>query len=847
MVSFSLRNNWLLGHHISRFSRAWLRDARIHPWQSALSIFGIALGVSVVIAIDIANHSAHSSFENANEIVSGRTTHRIVGGPQGINESLYRKLRVEIGVTQIAPVVEGMVRTADGELRLRLLGIDPFSEFGFRDYGDADMSIDWIALLTEPQTGFVSSSTAKKLGVSGGDVLSLLANGEHVLLQIVAAIPVEDEVHNNALGNVLLMDISSAQEILGKLSVLSSIELISDDESALEKIRAALPSDVQLLTSTSRGNAQRQMTRAFQINLTALSLLALVIGMFLIYNSMSFAVLRRRQQIGMLRAIGVSRRQVFNTVMVEAAVMGVIASTLGILLGVLLAQGLLQLVTRTINDLYFSLADVAYTISGFTLVKGLALGLGATLMAAAVPAVDATHTPPRTVLGRSELEQRTHGIAHLAFQLGIVLFFISFLLFVIASGIAAGFAGLFCLILGYALISPSIILRLSQVGIHGSWQARMALRNIGKSLSRTGVAIAALTVAVSTTIGVGVMIGSFRYTVEQWLSGQLRADIYLAVPSSESNGLVPEFITLLENIQSVEKLTRGRWLKLESENQTTNVFAVDAYRPAFDGFALKKGDRDAAWVSFTTQDHVLITEPFAYHRQLDVGDNVLLHTPNGVHEFPIAGIYYEYGSDQGLVTMSFDTFSKYWGDSTANSSALYLDDDADSVAIVEFITNHPEAPLNLGVRSNRGLLQVSMDVFDRTFTITSVLRFLAIIVAAVGVFAALMCYQLERAREFSVLRTLGLTPAQLWRLIEMESGIMGAIAGVLALPLGLVMALVLIRIINQRSFGWTMQYSIEPAILVQAVLLAVGAALLAGVYPAYKLSRDAPAKALREE
>jgi putative ABC transport system permease protein len=197
--------------------------------------------------------------------------------------------------------------------------------------------------------------------------------------------------------------------------------------------------------------------------------------------------------------------------------------------------------------------------------------------------------------------------------------------------------------------------------------------------------------------------------------------------------------------------------------------------------------------------------------------------------------------------MSFDTFTRYWGDTVANSSALYLHDDVDAAAIVEFVTNHVQAPLNLGVRSNRGLLQVSMDVFDRTFTITSVLRYLAIIVAAVGIFAALMCYQLERVREFSVLRTLGLTPAQLWRLVETESGIMGVIAGVLALPLGLIMALVLIRIINQRSFGWTMQYSIEPAVLVQAVLLAVGAALLAGIYPAYKLSRDAPAKALREE
>ncbi len=831
----------------SRYFRAWLRDARIHPWQTGLSMLGIALGVAVVIAIDIANHSARSSFTQANEIVSGRTTHRIVGGPQGIHESLYRRLRVDLGITASAPIVEGLVRSADGEQRLRILGIDPFSASDFQNYANDNQTIDWTALLTKPYSGFVSATTAQSLNLSAGDMLELVASGKEVFFDVLHVIKTQDEVQRNALHKVLLTDISTAQEILGKTGVLSSIELIVEDETALENIRSVLPADVQLLTSASRGNAQRQMTHAFQINLTALSLLALVIGMFLIYNSMSFAVLRRRPQIGMLRAIGVSRRQVFNTIMMEAAMIGVVASIAGILLGVFLAQGLLQLVTRTINDLYFNLSSTVFDINGFTLLKGILLGFGATLAAAAMPAYDATNIPPRAVIGRSELEHRTRNITALAFRSGIVLVIVSLLLFVFGGGIVTGFAGLFFLILGYALISPSVAERMSRIRMPSGLLPRLALRNIGKSLSRTGVAIAALTVAVSTTIGVGVMIGSFRYTVEQWLSGQLRADVYFAVSSSEGTALAPEFTAQIEKLEGVDKLTHGRWFKLETENQTTNVFAVDAYRPAFDGFALKKGERETAWNLFTEQDHVLITEPFAFHRQLEVDDSVILHTANGPHEFPIAGIYYEYGSDQGLVTMNFDTFKKYWNDTTANSAALYLNQSANAESIAALIENHPLAPLNLAVRSNSGLLKASMTVFDRTFTITSVLRFLAIIVAAVGIFAALMCYQLERAREFSVLRTLGLTPFQLWRLIEIESGIMGAIAGVLAVPLGLLTALVLIRIVNQRSFGWTMQYSIEPTVLLQAVVLAVGAALLAGIYPAYRLSRSTPVNALREE
>jgi len=230
-----------------------------------------------------------------------------------------------------------------------------------------------------------------------------------------------------------------------------------------------------------------------------------------------------------------------------------------------------------------------------------------------------------------------------------------------------------------------------------------------------------------------------------------------------------------------------------------------------------------------------------------VGDFYTLPTDRGEKSFKIAGIYYDYGTDVGLFSIAHHTYQKYWADNKLSGILVYAYKGTNIDELMRAIRGLLSPDEEVIIQSNRSLLNISVEVFDRTFLITHVLQTLAIIVAFIGVLSALMAIQLERNREFGVLRATGLTPKQLWKLVILQTGIMGLIAGLISLPIGNILALVLIEVINERSFGWTIQFEFMPNLFVQAIFLAIVAAVLAGIYPAFKMAKTSPALALRDE
>jgi len=843
--------------------RAGFRYLWRHPLQILFAVLGVALGVAVVVAIDLANSSAEQAFRLSADALTGRTSHQIIGGPNGLPEGVYRQLRLSGQWTDSAPVVEGFAAAPDRPgLTLRILGVDPFAEGPFRSYSPSiDRRIDFSRLLTEPATGLMTAATAENLGIKIGDVLPLNIAGEPVNLTLLGFLQPTNQVAERALENLLILDIAAAQELLGKVGQLSRIDLILPKgdavQKSLEALQRLLPAEAQIVAANNRTQSMAQMTRAFQLNLTALSLLALVVGMFLIYNTMTFSVLQRRQLLGALRTLGVTRRELFTLVLVEALLIGVAGTLLGILLGLLLANGLLALVTRTINDLYFVLNVSNLTLTPLSLAKGLLLGVGATLVAALMPAIEAAGATPRSVLSRSSIETRRRKLLPWSIGLGLGLLVVSLGgLLIPSKSIPGSFILMFMLIVGYALITPGMAVWLlnrmqpllkNLFGLLG----KMAARNLVAGLSRTGVATAALVIAIAATVGVGLMIGSFRLTVVDWLQSYLRADIYVTSASSGSGpGRIPLKPALLEQLQQldgVESITRARHLSLETEDGFSELFIAEIPAESFSAYWFKEGDNDEIYQEFQNRAAVIVSEPYAYHRNLQRGDSINLRTDQGPQPFRIAGIFTDYGSDQGRITMSRQLYEKYWADPQTDALGIYLAPGADTEQLAEQVRTVAAEIQQLLVYSNRGLREASLATFDRTFAVTSVLRMLAVLVAFVSILNALMAMQIERSRELAVLRAGGLTPRQLWGLVTGETGLIGVLAGLLALPLGIIQALVLILVINRRSFGWSMQISIEPMILVQAFLLAVFAALMAGIYPAWRMARTLPALALREE
>ncbi len=857
---------------------AWRRLQR-RPFQYILLIIGVAIGVAMMVSIDLANGSAQRAFQLSTNAITGKATHRIVGPPTGFSDDIYQKLvtgtwkssdgtisnpQSPIPTLIAAPIVEEYLTVIElNNQVMRLVGIDPFAEPPFRSYFQTNGQPDIASLstfLTTPNAVIISQEIANEAGLALGDTLTLNRSGQHIPATIVGLLQPADTVSQRALNGIIFTDIASAQEIFEMQGKLSRIDLIISDKTVQTALQAALPPGLRLETAASQTNAIQQMTAAFELNLSALSLLALVVGMFLIYNTVTFSVVQRRPLFGILRCLGVTGGQLFALILAETAVLALIGSLLGTALGILLGRGIVGLITQTINDFYFVVNVRSVEIPPFTLVKGVLVGLAAALFAALLPAWEAMRTTPNASLKRSTLESRTRGLLPWLTLAWLALTAAGIVLLRIRGSLIITFGGLFAILFGAALLTPPLtvlfmhlVTPLSQrlAGVLG----RMAPRDIVRSLSRTSIAVAALMTAVSVVVGVSIMIGSFRTTVEQWLNQTLQADVYVSPPALTANrvyGTLPPDITqTLANWPGVAKAVTARHVQAASPTigHPIELVAVDGdvsngSRP----YAWVQGDAATLWQRLEAGEGVFVSEALVLKEGLPVPPpDITLETAVGPRTFPVIAIFYDYASDKGTVMMGQSLYRQLWQDDTVASMGLFLADGVDIDKIIAEMETAVAGRQDLLIQSNRALRAGSLEIFDRTFAITAALRLLAIIVAFIGVLSALMSLQLERSRELGVLRATGMTTRQLWALTLLETGLMGTAAGLLAIPVGYALAWILIYVINVRSFGWTLTMQLDPAYFLQAVIIAITAALLAAIYPSLRLSSMVIAAAIREE
>ena len=566
---------------------AWRQSWR-RPLQSIFLVVGVAIGVAMIVAIDLANGSANRAFALGTEQITGRATHQVVGGPDGVEAAVYARLRRELGFRLSAPVVESYVSVPQLDAQpMLLLGIDPFAEPPFRSYLGGGQSVDAASVdgfgsyltpfLVERNTVLIGQSVAERYDLQPGQLLPIRIGARREMLKIIGLLVPSDELSRRALDGLLIVDISTAQELLGKVGRLDRIDLIvppgAEGNAKLDEIRRLLPAGARIVRPSARSDTVEEMTAAFRLNLTALSLLALVVGMFLIYNTVSFSVVQRRPVLGILRALGMTRRELFVMILTEAALLSLIGTALGLGLGVLMGRGAVQAVTQTINDLFFVVAVRSADVPVWTLAKGALSGIGAALLAALPPAFEATSVPPAGAIQRSNIENKArHALPRLT-AAGLFLGLVGAAMLIPEWNLVVAFAGLFAVILGAALVTPALTLLLMD-GVHRLLSrrlgilTRMAPRNIVRSLSRTSAAIAALMVAVSVIIGVGVMIVSFRLTVEQWLDEILQADIFVSAPALGPNrnnaALEPTLLEELSSFPAVAGYSTSRELEAVS-------------------------------------------------------------------------------------------------------------------------------------------------------------------------------------------------------------------------------------------------------------------------------------------
>jgi len=839
------------------------------PAQLTLALVALVAGVATIVAVNIATASSRRAFELSMRAVNGPATEVITGGPRGLDEGLYVRLFTgapSSGGPQpvYAPVVEGYV-TVDGRV-MQLVGVDPFASAALAGpqeilpgAGSAAPTLTTLRKwFLEPGTVIMAAATARQLNLRVGAPFTVAIGGVPESATLIGLL----RGRRPGDANLLLTDIAQAQEWLGLTGRLTRIDVRMPagpagpaGRAALAALRQELPPGAQLEQAAGEVRETLDMTSAFSTNLTAMSLLALLVSALLIYGAVSFTVIQRRRNIAILRAIGATRREILTIVFTEAAALGVAGAGLGVLLGLIVGRGLVHLVAQTVNDLYYVVAVQQIALPPGTIVEALGAGLGAALVASLLPALEVAGSAPQLGLRRSTLEGRAALAARRLCWLSLVLALAAGALIAGSRrSVLAGFAALFLLLLGVAALTPSMLralARLASRAIAGlSSVGRLALEDVAASLSRTGVAVAALGMAVAAMIGVSIMVESFRVSLRHWLTETMRADIYVAAPGPgvgrPERRIEPAVLSALLATPGVAHYSASRSVVVRSSRGDIALDALQLAPGSYAGIDLTAGDPRTVWTDYD-RGALLLSDSLAWRLNLRPGGRLSLLTAAGPREFPIAGVYHEYGSGLGSAMMSREIYRRLWRDDAITAVGLYLEPGVQANREMPRLTAAARGRQALLVRSNADIRAMSLEIFDRTFIITRVLYWLAAGIAAIGLVSALLAWELDRARELSVLRALGLTPRGAAALVSAQTVFMGGVALVAAIPTGLIIAVVLTKVIDRRAFGWHIEMHLHAAQFLNALALALLAALLAGLYPAWRASRAPIAAQMREE
>lgn len=839
-----------------------LRHLKRQGWQTVLLVIGILLGVAVVIAIDYANESSKKAISLSSQSITGKATHQILASGSGIPEAYFTNMMRTGVFKEASPVIEGYVKVREFDQQaILILGIDPILDYPFRQYyGSEDNQLSQlVAIISEPNSGIIAKDLAEEFDIKLGDEINYVFEGKPGKIKIVGLIASDEPIVRESLKGLIIVDIATAQTAFNKIGVLDRIELIIHDANQEEIIKNDLIPGLTIRSTAEQNQQLNNMVGAFQLNLTALSLLALVVGGFLIYNTMTFSVIQRRELIGLYRSLGFYRFEIFFMILFEALIIGIIGTFFGVIVGIALGSQTVNLILQTINDLYYVTTVKSVTIPIESVFKGILLGIFATIIVSIPPAIEAMQVTPRTAKIRSGYEEKVRKNLQLLSILGVFLFILSyFLLFSpYFQNLWWAFLATLLVVIGFSIFA-ALGLFLILPGLSKILKKRfglipgMAARELYRSLSRTAVAVSSLMVAVSVTIGMAMMINSFRYTVSIWLKETLAGDIYISVPNQFSNRssayIDLEIVKIIYDYPDIKKIDSLLTINGISDFGDIQINVVTNDNIAYERMFTKTAQPvEETWANLEL-GQILIAEPLAQRFNLEVNDMLPIETPAGKVNFKIIGIFSDYTSSQGYIMMTRSVFEKYWDNQEVTAISINLNENKDiNVALKELKLRLNQKNQELLIRSNQSLRNDVLVVFDRTFAITNALRFIATLVSFIGILSATLIILLDRKREFGMLKAIGFRQKELNQLVLTETGLMGFFAGIFAIPTGIVISLILVFVINLRSFGWTIQFYIDFWSIIQGVIIAMLAAFIAAIYPLRKLNKLKPIMVMRDE
>lgn len=839
------------------FYRLIMRPLFRQPGRALLVLFAVALGDAAVVAIDLASDAAAGSFHSSIETLAGQNNFEVTAAG-GVPESVVALLSRLPYSLQISPRIEDYATVAGTGQTVPLIGIDMVAEANEAGITNIDQSQEngGIRYINEPNAIWVTNGLGKVVG----DSASLLINDQTRTYIVRGLIPSSGQVS----GDAILMDIGAAQLATRKRGRVDRILIKTPPAGEFgdwqNRLRQALPAGVLLNPQGAETAANRRMLAAFRWNLRILSYIALLVGAFLIYNALSVSVVRRRPDIGTMRALGASRNAVLVAFLFEAIAFGTLGSMAALPLGRVLAAGAVQMLSTTVNALYVSSRPGPMTITAGSVALAFIVGIGVAAVSALAPAREASMVPATEAMarGRREYEVRVERkrdalIAAVLAGLGL------------AAAQAPEIGGMPMMGYAAALLFVAAAAMLTPLVVHGATseesgalhrlagvEALLASRSLFGSLRRTSVLVGSLATAVAMMTSVGIMVGSFRQTVLTWMESELPADLYLR-PAGEAYGdqhptIAPIVADRIARVPGVEAVSRFRAYEIEYEGLPATLAGAEPPPKRSQQSLSFLSGRPGADVlrELASGNLAIVSEPFANKHHVKAGMSITLPLSEQKVTFRVIDIFYDYGHEAGFIIVDRAILLRYLSDPAPSNLAVYLGPDVDlertRVAIQKAIGNS-----NILVVSNREIRRQGIRVFDQTFAITYALEVISILVAVGGIAGALVSIVIDRRREFGVLRFLGATSRQIRKLILIEAGLIGLLASAVGLALGFVLSLVLVFVINKQSFGWTIQFHWPVAVLLSSMAVVYVATVLAGLYPARLAVRLNPIEVIHEE
>ena len=813
--------------------------------RTAIATLAIALGVALGFAIQTVNRTAIAEFSSGIATISGAADLVVRGPTDGFDESVYPAIARLDAVAVASPEVEVDARLPGRDEPLRVIGVDAFRAAGVTPafVGRGSDALD----LLRPDRIHLSSAAHAWLGPGDVKEVTIQAGDRVVTFAVAGSVPASG---NQRLG---VVDIAAAQEAFGRLGRLSRIDVRlapgADPDGAREAIAALLPAGTTVEPPARTADLAQRMTRAYRINLTVLSLIALFTGSLLVFSTQALSVVRRRTQLALLRTLGLSRSLLVRCLLVEGALIGTIGAGIGIAAGYALAAIFVDAFGTDLGAGYFRGEAPTLAVSLPDAVAFGLLGVAATLAGAWLPAREAASASPSAAIRAgddarafAQVGSPWPGLACLAAAAIVVA------LPPIGGLPVAGYAAIALILFGTLLLLPRFTRwLLMQVPRPRAPPAALALDSLRAAPGQAIVSLAAIVAAVSLAVSMAIMVASFRQSLAGWLDQVLPAELYVRAGSARDTGWLDPSeqrdLARLPGVRRVEFQRTARIL-LRGDDPPVTLLArdfdadADAERLPLVGDAsrVKVGDSPPAWIN----------ESFADRYGAGPGARIALPLEGRERTFTVSGVWRDYARQTAAVVVRRDDYRRLTGDDRVGDAALWLEPGARVEAIRDAIETRFGAD-RLSLATAGEMRQISLSVFDRTFAVTYVLEAIAIVIGLVGLSASFGALALARRREFGVLRHLGMTRGGVAAMLGVEGFLASGAGLAIGLAVGAAISLILVRVVNRQSFGWSMDLHVPAGQLAVFCVALLATATLTALASARRATGGEPVLAVKDD